>query len=363
MNMIRITLLFLSVWIFCFCKNQPQSTKVIQRKINETVYASGNIETNNQYQVIAQITGYIAKINIHEGEKVSKNQTIIEIKNESSEIALKNANLNREFTNLDQNKNKIKELKLTLNSAKTKWINDSIQLKRKKYLAENNIIAENELENFEIVCLASKANYTSLTLQLEDLLKQLKLNEEIGKNNYLQSKKSNNDYKIKSEINGVVYSILKKAGELVTPQTPLAIIGAEKNYILKLQVDEYDITKIKLAQKIKVKLDSYRGKCFDAFVTKISPIMNEKSKTFTIEAQFQTNPAVLYPNLTLEANIIIKTNPSALLIPREYLQNDSFVILKNGVKKKIKTGIMDLKFVEVINGLNKNDEIIIPNEN
>ena len=91
--------------------------------------------------------------------------------------------------------------------------------------------------------------------------------------------------------------------------------------------------------------------------------MNEKTKTFTIEAKFINQPLVLYPNLTLEANIIIKTNPKAILIPREYLFEDQFVYLKDGQKKKVKTGIKDLKYVEITNGLAENTEIIIPNEN
>lgn len=351
------------IFLLFNCTHTTISTKVVLKKINETVYASGNIESDNQYQVFSLTSGYIKSINMEEGEKVSKNQTIIELENDGSIIALKSAELNRNFTDISQNKNKIKELKFALNTAKSKWINDSIQLKRRQNLLGNNIISQSEFENFEIIATTSKSNYTSLILQLEDLTKQLKLNDQLGKRNYDQSSKMVKDFKIKSDIDGVVYSIFKKSGELVTPQMPIAIIGGYQNYLLKLQVDEYDITKIKLGQLIKVKLDSYKGKVFEAIVTKISPFMNEKTKTFTIEGKFVNQPEVLYPNLTLEANIIINTNPKALLIPREYLFDDHFVFLKNGTRKRVKTGIMDLKYVEVTKGLANNTEIIIPNEN
>lgn len=345
------------------CENPPLSTKVIERKINETVYASGNIESSNQYQVVSLVSGYIHKINIVEGLKVKKGQIMIELANDGGLIALKSAELNRNFSDFKQNKNRIKELKFSINTAKVKWKNDSIQLKRKKILVENNVISEYDYENFEVLALTSKANYTSLQLQLEDLEKQLKLNDELSKKNFDLSNKQVKDFNIKSEIDGVVYTILKKEGELVTPQSPIAIIGGYDNYFLKLQVDEYDITKIKIGQLIKVKLDSYKGKVFEAKVSKIAPFMNEKTKTFTIEADFISKPQTLYPNLTLEANIVINSNPKALLIPREYLFNDQFVFLSDGSKKKVTTGIMDLKYVEIKQGLNLNDEIIIPNEN
>lgn len=345
------------------CGHAPLSTKVIERKINETVYTSGNIESSNQYQLVSLVSGYIQNIKIEEGDQVNKGQVLVVLANDGGLIALKSAELNRNFSDIKQNKNKIKELKSSINTAKLKWKNDSIQLNRKKILVENKVISENDFENFEVMTLSSKSNYTSQLLQLEDLQKQLKLNDELGKKNYDQSNKQVKDFNIKSEIDGVVFTILKKEGEMVNSQAPIAIIGSNNDYILKLQVDEYDITKIKLGQLIKVKLDSYKGQVFEAKVSKISLYMNEKTKTFTIEGRFINQPKTLYPNLTLEANIIIKSNPKALLISREYLFNDKYVFLKNGSKKRVGTGIMDLKYVEIKNGLQRGDEIIIPNEN
>lgn len=361
--MFRKFLYFNLIFLLFNCTSSPKSTKVVLKKINETVYASGSIESSDQYEVYSLTSGYIKSIDVKEGDKIKKNQTIIKLDNDGSLIALKSAELNKNFADFSQNKNKIKELKFSLNAAKSKWINDSIQLKRKQNLVVNDIISQSDYENYEVIAAASKSNYVSLILQLDDLNKQLKLNDQLSKRNYDQSSKTDKDFRIKSEINGVVYSILKKTGELVNPQTPIAIIGSSNSYVLKLQVDEYDITKIKIGQMIKVKLDSYRGNVFEARVSKISPFMNEKSKTFTIDATFINQPRILYPNLTLEANIIIKTNPKALLIPREYLFNDHYVYLKNGHKKKVETGIMDLKFVEITKGVAKNTEIIIPNEN
>jgi multidrug efflux pump subunit AcrA (membrane-fusion protein) len=147
---------------------------------------------------------------------------------------------------------------------------------------------------------------------------------------------------------------------MVSIQTPIAIIGDAKAFNILLEVDEYDIIKIKKGQKIIVSLDSYKGKTFEAFVDKIDPIMNDKSKTFTIEAIFINQPPVLYPNLSLEANIIIQKKNQAITIPREYLIEDQYIVLKNGTKKYIKIGLKDYQKVEVLSGLTINDAIIIP---
>ena len=199
-----------------------------------------------------------------------------------------------------------------------------------------------------------------ILLKYIDLKKQLNLTDKQSKNNVKLTQELENDFFITSDIKGRVYSILKKKGEMVNTQTPLAIIGDAKAFKIVIEVDEYDIIKIKKGLKIVVSLDSYKGQTFEAVVSKIDPIMNERSKTFTIEAAFINQPPVLYPNLTLEANIVIKTKPNILTIPRKYLINDQYVVLENGEKKYIKIGLKDYEKVEVISGIDKTDKIIIP---
>jgi multidrug efflux pump subunit AcrA (membrane-fusion protein) len=157
-----------------------------------------------------------------------------------------------------------------------------------------------------------------------------------------------------------VYSVLKKKGEMVSMQTPIAIIGSSTSFKIILQVDEYDIIKMKKGLKVIVALDSYKGKSFEAVISKINPIMNERSKTFTIEALFTQNPPVLYPNLSLEANIIIQKKENVITIPRKYFINDQYVLLKNEKKKYVKTGLKDYQKIEIISGLNEKDVIFIP---
>ena len=106
---------------------------------------------------------------------------------------------------------------------------------------------------------------------------------------------------------GTVYQISISEGEIATPQKQLAIIGSGENYLLELQIDEYDIVNIQLGMPIFMVLNSYRDSVFNALVTKIKPIMNVQTKTFTVEAAFVRQPSILYPNISFEANIVTST--------------------------------------------------------
>ena len=192
------------------------------------------------------------------------------------------------------------------------------------------------------------------------MLKQLKFNAQQSKNNLAISKENESDFTIRSEINGKVYSIYKETGEMVNPQTPLALVGDANSFLLELQVDEYDIAKIKEGQRVLVSMDSYKGQVFEAKVSKIYPAMNEHSKSFSVEAVFINQPPIMYPNLTVEGNVVVQAKERVVVIPRNYLINDSLVLISKNKTKVVKTGLKDYQKVEIINGLSPNDIIYKP---
>ena len=151
-----------------------------------------------------------------------------------------------------------------------------------------------------------------------------------------------------------------KEGTLVTPQTPLAVIGKKNSYLLELDVDENDMVHVQLGQTMEVTMDSYKGKVFEATVDKIYPIMDVRSRTFKIEAHFTMPPAKLYPNLTAEANIVIQTKKNVLTIPKSYLVDKEFVLVGKDEKRKVKIGLSDYQNVEILQGLQATETLYKP---
>ena len=147
---------------------------------------------------------------------------------------------------------------------------------------------------------------------------------------------------------------------MVNTQTAVAIIGDASKFYIELQVDEYDIARMLVGQQIIVSMDSYKGKVFEAKISRINPLMNERSRSFTVEADFITRPTVLFPNLTVEANVVIQTKEKALTIPRAYLTDDSFVWISAKEKKKVSVGLKDYNKAEITSGLKAGDIIYKP---
>jgi len=342
------------------CKDKTEKTQVSIKSITESVYASGIIKSKNQYQAYATVNGIIEEVFINEGDTVKKGQKILSISNETQKLNKENAALSAQFSDNKNNQGKLNDALQLVELAKIKLRNDSSLFYRQKNLWEKSVGSKIDLDQKELNYQNSKSNYFSSKIKYEDLKRQINFSSQQSKKNLEISNKLENDFTLKSEVDGIVYSLLKSKGEMVSLQTPLAVIGDASDFILEMQVDEYDIFKIKTGLNVLVTLDSYKGQVFEAKVSKIYPIMNERSKSFLVEALFVSPPPTLLPNISFEANIVLKTKEKALIIPRNYLVNDSTVLNINGEKTQIKTGLKDYQNVEIISGINSGDEIQKP---
>lgn len=352
--------IFLSIFLFFSCNGKVEKLKPYYSSVSESIYASGTLKSLNQYQAFATVNGIITDVFVKEGDSVKMGTPILSISNETQKLNKENAELAAKFSDFNANSDKLREAKLQIELAKSKMKNDSNFFFRQKKLWAQEVGTKMDLEQKELAYLNSKTALFSSILKYEDLNRQLNFASSQSKKTFLISGKQLADFTLKSEVDGVVYDLLKSKGESVGLQAPLAVIGDASHFILEMQVDEYDIFKISLGLKVLITMDSYKGKVFEAIVSRISPIMNERNKTFVVEAQFIKQPEKLFPNISFEANIILKTKNKALLIPRSYLLNDSFVIKANGDKLKVQTGLKDYQKVEILSGISPNEDLIKP---
>ncbi len=357
------SLLFFSfVLLFSCSKKDSGQIKPTKGTITESVYASGVVKSEDQYTVYSTVNGVLQKINITAGQTITKGQSLFKIESDKASLNTENARLAYQLSNENSRyiKDKIAEMETKVQVAKDKLALDQSVYTRNKNIKQYNIISEVEYERVELVYKNSKSNYEAALKQLSQLRIQLKNDQYKNSNNLKISEKSQSDFDVKSAFSGELFDVLVKEGTLITSQMPLAVIGKKNAFLLELDVDEYDMVKVSLGQKVVVTLDSYKGKVFDATVDKIYPIMDERSRTFKIEVHFDTPPTKLYPNLSAEANIIIQTKKNVLTIPKSYLIDDEYVLVNKDEKRKVKVGLNDYQNIEILEGLKAEETIYKP---
>jgi HlyD family secretion protein len=357
-NIFILAILFLTQ----SCSKNGDGIKPKMGSVTESVYASGVIKADDQYTVFSTVNGILQKIRVIAGQPISQGQLLFDLESDKAALNTENARLAYQLSQESSRyvKDKINEMELKVQSAKNRMILDESIFNRNKKVRALEGISEIDFEGIELTYKSSKLNHETAKKQLTQLQAQLENEQRRASVNLKLNQKSQSDYSVKSAFAGQLFDVLVKEGTLVTTQTPLAIIGKSNAFILEMEVDENDMVQVALGQKVLVTMDSYKNEVFDAIVDKIYPIMDERSRTFKIEAHFVKPPKKLYPNLTAEANIVIRTKENAITIPKTYLIDNEYVLVDKKERRKVKTGLTDYQKVEILEGLKKDETIYEP---
>jgi multidrug efflux pump subunit AcrA (membrane-fusion protein) len=355
----RWFVLMLVVSFFSSCGKKTESTLPVTGNITESVYASGKVLATDQYLVYPVVSGILVRSLRNPGDAVAAGDTLFMVDNLTSDLTSENARalleLNKELGRAGSSK--FEELELAQNIAREKYVFDSTQYERQKRLWQKNIGSGVELEQKELAFQSSKQQWNAATARLDQLKLQLANEIKRSEINYAITTKSKSDFVITSKIDGVVFDVYREQNELVSPQSALAVVGNPAKFYLELQVDEYDIVKITTGQKVLVTMDIYRGEVFEGVVRSVSPIMDERSRSFTVEADFVEPPVKIYPNVTAEANIVLQRKESVLMIPRRFLVDDRYVYVSEDERAEVVTGLKNYDQVEIVSGIESTREI------
>jgi HlyD family secretion protein len=363
MSFKSISLFYLLIFSVLSCsKKGNEETKPTVGDVTESVYASGVVKAEGQYTVFSTVNGTLQKINVTAGESIHKGQSLFELESEKAELNTENARLAYQLSQQSNSfiQDKIAEMEMKVQSARDKLTLDESIYTRNRVIKNQGGISEVDFERVELAYKSSKVNYEATKKQLAQLKAQLKNDQNRNNINLKINQKSQNDFTIKSAFSGELFDVLVKEGALISTQVPLAIIGKANSFLLELEVDENDMVRVNIGQQALVTMDSYKGQVFEATIDKIYPIMQERSRTFKIEAHFVSPPKKMYPNLTAEANIVIKTKKNAITIPKSYLIQDQYVLVNKDEKRKVKIGLSDYQKVEILEGLKAEETIYKP---
>jgi macrolide-specific efflux system membrane fusion protein len=173
-----------------------------------------------------------------------------------------------------------------------------------------------------------------------------------------------------SPINGQVIVQTVEPGQTVTSSDAVTVLS--DRLIVKAQVDETDIGKVRLNQAAVISLDAYPETEVKATIDHIayeSQVVNNVT-IYVVDVLPKKVPLIFRSGMSANIDIIEQSKENVLTIPLEAVKQDeegSFVFISSNsdnkpVKRGVQLGISDDKNVEVIAGLETQDKIIIENQ-
>src|SRR5215470_7854605 len=169
------------------------------------------------------------------------------------------------------------------------------------------------------------------------------------------------NYVIAAPMDGVVLRQDGQVGEIAEAGQILVRIGALKPLQVVAEVNEEDIPRVALGNTVLLRTDAFLGRRLEGKVREITPIGDPVAKTYRIKVALPDDTPLM-PGMSVEANVVTREKADALLIPSDAVQGTSvFVIDGQHVHKRtIALGIRGTRAVEVLSGLDDNEQVASP---
>lgn len=169
------------------------------------------------------------------------------------------------------------------------------------------------------------------------------------------------DYNIVAPMDGVVLRRDGEIGEIAEVGQILFRVGVPKPLQVVAEVNEEDIPRVAFGQVVLFRTDAFPGQRLEGKVREITPMGDVAAKTYRIKVALPDDTP-LKPGMSVEANIVTREKPNALLIPADALQGNAVFVLDGSTarKREITVGIRGTRSVEVLSGLADGDRVASP---
>jgi len=284
----------------------------VKGKLSEPaeIRVQGNVETDKDVLVNAEMSGIITSINVKAGQKVCQGTVIATV-----DAAILASNIQEIETQLDYAK---------------------YMLSKQTELNSKGVGSEFELET-------AKNQVKSLESKMKSL------NTQKGKAS------------IRAPFSGIIDQVFAKKGQMAGPQSPIVRLVNNNNVDIVANISEKHLINIRVGTPIKVSFPNYNDTVIDLKINTIGNFIEPTNRTFRIMSSIDNNK-LLIPNMLAEIRITDLKVDNGLVIPSRSIQKDQdnldFVYTAKEVKEKWIVSKVNIKVIKKYNG----DTLIEPSE-
>ena len=376
MNIYRLTFVIpflLIVLSSCGSNSEPQKEttfykkeSIVTKKLELSIEASGIIEAISSVEIKSKASGEVLFLGAEVGDFVDKGSILSQIDQRTP-------------------KNILDQVKSEFEASKVRLKNAESQFERGKELHSKGSISDKDFEDIQENFAQAKSTLVRTEVSFEN------------------AKIALDDTIVRSPVTGTVISRPVEVGQVIV--SPTSAVGggtvlmtmADLSKVrVRALVDEIDVGKVSIGQTVSIKVAAYRDKEFFGTVAKVEPLamIEQNVTTFPVLIDIDNDENLLLlgmntdvvievmnknvslsaPSMSLRTRKDIYSAASILDIPKEkvdiFLSNkvkgenfNKFIVIKESNEGPellwVQIGSSDLSYVEILNGLNKNDTVFI----
>ncbi len=362
-------------WFFLVrTKNVPLVT--VQRgTIVQAFYATGVVRPDFEYILKSRAQGALLSLEKREGAHVTKGELLARIDDRQLKYELEKNRAELEEAQkqaTDQAPQRV-ELLSKLNEARQQLEIADSTLKRMLTSFDKGASTITDVDNSR----RSHVQWANTVAAIEGTLGTWKIESQrrvdVAAANMRKAEANVADTEVRAPIDGIILERYVENQQVVGINEKLLLVAAPDDKLMKAAVDEEDITRTEIGQKVEMQLYAFQGReglntalgtptIMEGKVVEILPIANPANKTYEVKVQFIEKPARLRVGMTGELNFIENdsTRQNVLVVPTSaVLDKKVYRPAGRGFEAvPVKIGVRTLDKIEIIEGLQEGDRIV-----
>jgi RND family efflux transporter MFP subunit len=163
-------------------------------------------------------------------------------------------------------------------------------------------------------------------------------------------------------------TVLRRDGELgqfiAAGQTVLTLACCAPLRV-SAEVDEEDIARVAVGQKVIMRTDALPKRLFDGEVAEITPKGDPVSRSYRVRIRFvdapASNAAPLRAGMTMDANLVVSRREGALLVPNRALKGNLVWVVEQDRlhRREVSKGVTGSERTEIVSGLNEGEAVVL----
>lgn len=352
-------------------------TAIVSRgSLQVTIDEDGRTRIRDRYVVSAPLNGRLQRIGLDPGDAVSKDETVVVTIEPLDPSLLDERTLAETKARLSAAESSVKRSASLVDRALATLNHAESELGRVHKLSDEDAVSADQLEAAELTFRTAGRDYQAAVFSQEiaEFERDLAQAALIRSSEAADSKSTAEYLVIKAPISGDVLRVFEENSRVVSPGTPLLEIGDSEDLELEIDVLSVDAVQIRAGQKVWI--DHWGGdQPLHGEVRLIEPSAFTKVSALGVEEQ-RVNVIVdltdsreqrtgLGDAFRVEAHIVTWNDDDVLKIPSSAMfrseEKWSVFIARNGIAElsHVTPGNRNSQEVEVVDGLNEGDEIIL----
>lgn len=171
---------------------------------------------------------------------------------------------------------------------------------------------------------------------------------------------------IRAPFDGVIVNLPHFSKEAkVNNGTSVVTIMDYSSMLLEINLPESAINEVKVGQKAHITHYTLPKDTIMGEVTELSPAISSETRTFKGKLVIDNSKLLIRPGMFVKADIVTESHSSTMIIPKNIVRNErnrrTVFVVDQGIAKakNISLGLEEKNSVEVLSGLDKDDQLIV----